>query len=612
MATVRQAAERSPGGVHAGATASRDGLLRAASFAIVVLLFGAADVLRTSAVRTATVLSMGGWLAFAVLFLAWAWRGMDVRAALGQSGRIATLTAVAFAVLLAYYLRSGLIDAGPHTDAVFTFLGLRSFVRLENPITFAGRTPSFPQAALMLLAHLPGVAIGFDALGALAIPLGAIVHLALLFAVATDLLVGGSLRAKAAVAALVSGMYSNRLLVFTYDITGYAFPAVCLALMFVVLVLDRIDDPNRAIGGLLAVALLHHYPGFFMVLPLCLLWLVAARAPWRRLRRFVADNPVVIAVVAMLAITLVTNPELMLNRVKDVTVGASGVDVLLEKNHDNMAFVDAFGRLIRFQFFTNARGSWFLVNVPALGGLVGPFVVGSWLLSWWTARRRARHLWLFLTLGSALGTLTVLQDLVTDSSDYRQFPFLFAMCTAGLAFAFRIPELRVPWRVAAVAYAIAFAAFNYVDLANLQGRTRGVDSAYRSQASMDALWRFVDRPDAARRLGADRIFVVVDPFFPLEPLYLEVIAPKAGVPVTTIPVAEACPQGRLSADDVSRRTCESVLVVANARHCAVEPGTPAGRPAVRGALYESICDRRLDRAADRSVVDVDLDGGRRT
>ena len=52
------------------------------------------------------------------------------------------------------------------------------------------------------------------------------VHLALLFGVITELLVSGSLLAKCAVVALVSGMYSNRLLIFTYDITGYAFPAV--------------------------------------------------------------------------------------------------------------------------------------------------------------------------------------------------------------------------------------------------------------------------------------------------------------------------------------------------------------------------------------------------
>jgi hypothetical protein len=252
------------------------------------------------------------------------------------------------------------------------------------------------------------------------------------------------------------------------------------------------------------------------------------------------------------------------------------------------------------------------VNLPALGGLVSLFVVGSWLVSWWTAPRPARHVALFLALAAALGALTITQDLVTDLNDYRQFPLLFALCTAGLAFAFRIPTLRMPWRAAAVAYAIAFACFNYVDLGNLQGRTRGVDSAYRSQASMDAVWRFVDRPDAARRLGADRIFVVVDEFFPLEPLYLEVIEPKAGVPVTTIRVAEACPQGHLSVDDVSRRTCESVLVVANARHCAIEPGTLNGRPAVHGWLYESTCDRPPERVADRPVVDVDLDAGRRT
>jgi hypothetical protein len=582
-----------------------------ATAAVSLLLFGAADVLRTSDVRTATLLSMGGWLAFGVLFLRWAGRGVDAGTALRRGVRLATLTLVAFGVLFAYYLRSRLIETGPHTDAVYSYLGLRSFVELTNPITFAGRTPSFPQAALMLLLHLPGVAVGFERLGPLVIPLGAIVHLALLFGVITELLVDASLLAKCAIVALVSGMYSNRLLVLTYDITGYAFPAICLALMFIVVVDERIGDRDRAVGGLLAVALLHHYPGFFMVLPLCVAWLLLGPTPWRHVRRFVAANPVVIVVLAMLAITLVTNPELMLTRVRDVTTGPGDVDRLRGKIGENMAFVQALVPLVRHQFFTNTRGSWFLLSVPALGGFVVPLVAGTWVLSCCAAERRVRHLLTLLAFAFGLGTLTIVQDLLTDFSDYRQFPFLFAMCTAGLAFTFRLPMLRGGWRAVAAAYAIAFAAYNYVDLARLHGQTHGVETAYRSQATMDALRRFVDAPDAVRRLGAARLFVIVDPFFPLESSYLDVLRPKAGVPVTTIPVAEACPRGRLWVEEVSRRACESFLVVANARHCGLEGVASAaeGTARVRGYLYESICGRGLDERPERAVADVAIEGG---
>jgi hypothetical protein len=582
-------------------------LLRASSVALLLVLFGAADALRTADVRTATLLSMGGWVAFGVLFLAWAWAGVESGAALRQCGRLAALTLVAFAVLLAYYLRSRLIETGPHTDAVFTYQGLRSFLALENPITFAGRTPSYPQASLMLLLHLPGVAVGFEALGPLAIPLGAIVHLALLLGVAVDLLATGSLRAKCAVVALAAGVYSNRLLVLTYDITGYAFPGVCLGLMFLVLVAGDLDRPNRAIGGLLAVALLHHYPGFFMVLPLCVAWLVLAREPWRRVQGFVADNPVVIAVLLMLAVSLATNPELMLNRIADVSVGPSGLESLRQKVRGNLVFLKAIGPLLRHEFYENTRGSWFLLSIPALGGFVLPLAAGAWLVSFWTVERRVRYLLLLLALAVGLGALTIVQDLLTTWSDYRQFPFLFAMFTTGLAFVLRLPSLRGPRRMLAAAYAIGFALYNYVDLGSFHGATHGVETAYRSQATMDTLRRFVDRPDAVRRLGAAKLFVVVDPFFPLEPLYLEVLAPRAGVPIKTIPVGEACPHGRMAEDEVSRRACKSFLVVAHATHCGAEGASPPDRRSpVLGRLYEAVCDRPEGTAAVRRVVDVDV------
>lgn len=584
-------------------------VLRAASFATLLGLFGTADVLRTSDPRGATLLSMGGWMAFGVLVVTWAWGGVAPRIALRQAGRIAALTLVSFGVLYAYYARSRLIETGPHTDAVFTYLGLRSFAALENPITFAGRTPSFPQAALMLLLHLPGLAIGFDVLGPSAIAFGAIVHLALLLGVMTDLLVGGAFPGKAAVVALLSGIYSNRLLILTYDITGYAFPALCLGFMFLVLVDHRGRDPQRAVGGLLAVALLHHYPGFFMALPLCLAWLVCARHPWQRVRRFLVENPVVVAVLLMLSITLATNPELVLTRIGDVAVGPHGVERLREKLRDNVASLGMAFPVLKYQFFTSTRGSWFLLSAPPLAGFLVPWVAGSWALSFWTAERPRRYLVWLLAFATSLAALTVAQNLATDFSDYRWFPLLFATFTTALAFVLRLPALRWSRRAPAAAYAVGFCLYNYVDLASLHGQTHAVETAHRSQAAMDGLRRFVADRDAVRRLAAAKILVVVDPFFPLAPLYLDVVRREAGVPVDTIAVAEACPQGRISIDEVSRQGCEALLVVADARHCERGGPTSEGAAPIRGFLFESTCNRPLDETAGRAVVEVDLDGG---
>jgi hypothetical protein len=106
-----------------------------------------------------------------------------------------------------------------------------------------------------------------------------------------------------------------------------------------------------------------------------------------------------------------------------------------------------------------------------------------------------------------------------------------------------------------------------------------------------------------RRLGAAKVLVAVDPFFPLESLYLEVVTPKAGVPVATMPVAEACPQGRVAVDAVSRRGCESVLLVADAAHCDVAPDPDVH--VVRGYLFQAVCDKP---GIERTVTELNVDG----
>src|SRR5437870_1716805 len=120
-------------------------------FAIVVLLFVASELTRTSDVRAATLLSMLGWQFFAVFAI------LDIgvprgRAALLRGlGCVLVTSLVAGGVLLIFFLRSRILEAGPMTDAVWTYLGLEWFVELHNPITFAGATPSYHQFAMSLL-----------------------------------------------------------------------------------------------------------------------------------------------------------------------------------------------------------------------------------------------------------------------------------------------------------------------------------------------------------------------------------------------------------------------------------------------------------------------------
>src|SRR5262249_8773216 len=105
-------------------------------------LFIAAEILRSSHTRNATLLSMIAWSLFLGAFLKWAWLGRGWRSGLGDISRIAILTAVAGTVLRLYFVRSGSIEAGVHVDAAYSYIGAGWFAGLRSPITFVAPNPS--------------------------------------------------------------------------------------------------------------------------------------------------------------------------------------------------------------------------------------------------------------------------------------------------------------------------------------------------------------------------------------------------------------------------------------------------------------------------------------
>ncbi|HLK11355.1 MAG TPA: hypothetical protein VKW76_08235 [Candidatus Binatia bacterium] len=285
-----------------------------------LLAFLVAELLRTPHGVAATRISMAAWLLY-LLSVIWWLRGRSGWAAfLKRSARVGLLGSSAFCVLFLYYHHSRVLDAGVHVDAAYTFLGLRWFVDSRNPITFVGATPSYYQPSFALLSHLPGLLVGFERIGAAAVPLGLMVQVALLLGAATERLAARPLGYQVATAALAAAVFSNRMLVLCYDKVGYAVPAICLGLMFCVAVDERaLSPPFRPIGAALALSILHYITGLVIVLPLCTVWLLLSRTPLRRLRVFLAENPVLLTAFGIFGVTVAIHPDLVLQRVRDVS-----------------------------------------------------------------------------------------------------------------------------------------------------------------------------------------------------------------------------------------------------------------------------------------------------
>src|SRR6185436_15674919 len=351
---------------------------------VLVTAFVLAELLRYRDAFRATILSMAGWTSFAVLFLCWLWEDCGVRTGLRRLARVAVLTAIAFAVLSLYYVRSQLLAAGIEVDATYTFMGTEWFLALDNPITFAGRTTSFAQFPMALLAHLPAALVGFDRLGPYAIHVGIILQVAILLALLTTFFVEGRLLTSAAIVALAAAVFSNRLTVLLCNLTGYAIPAISIGFIFLVTELGdrRPSVVMPRVGGLLMLSLMHHYPGFFFVLPLTVLWVVAGRTPWGRLATPLRAN-LPLCVAGLVAVTCLSiHPELLMNRIRAVTSPSLDLVEFRAKVVQNWAYLStAFPSAFIRMFFQESTGSWHLLTIPPLGGFLPYIVCANWVVT---------------------------------------------------------------------------------------------------------------------------------------------------------------------------------------------------------------------------------------
>src|SRR5215469_12669438 len=106
-------------------------------------LFLTADLSRLKDPRNATLIALAGWTLLVSATLIWARAGRSWGRFLRKLARIAVVALVAASVLLAYLLRSRVLEAGTHIDAVYTWVSLRGVFALRNPVTLVARTPSY-------------------------------------------------------------------------------------------------------------------------------------------------------------------------------------------------------------------------------------------------------------------------------------------------------------------------------------------------------------------------------------------------------------------------------------------------------------------------------------
>ena len=575
---------------------------------IVVMTFALAELARGPVQTRATILSMIGWATFLVLFLTWLWEECGVRTGLRRLGRITVLSAVAFAVLYLYYRRSRLLEAGIEVDATYTFLGVRWFTSLENPITFAGITMSFAQFPMALLGHLPAYLVGFDRLGPFAIHVAIMLQVAMLLALLTTHVLDRTLLVQAVTVAAVAAVFSNRFTVLLCNLTGYAIPSVSIGIIFLVTVLGEQSFSVMAprVGGLLMLSLMHHYPGFFFVLPLVGLWVVAGRAPWRRFTTFLRANVPLCATVLVAAASVGIHPELLLPRLQEVTEPNLTLDDFLVKVSENWDHLWNYFPLDFVQmFFRESVGSWHLLNIPPLGGLLGPIVLANWVVTAVAMGRRgvvygAR----LVVLGTCLVVLTALQHVLTDFANYRDMTLLLGMMTPGVGFVLLAPGAHAVLRPVLIGYGVAVAAYGYIDVAQLAGRRYAVpEYAPAQQAAMEALRQFWRHREGLRGAVVDA--VVTEPF-PLERLY-EDAAREHGITLRFVAADAFCKDPVATVEDVLDSACGRVAFALPATTCAAgwqQLGWPVARTAGGMAIYlfESACGSSSPR--DRSSPEV--------
>jgi hypothetical protein len=120
-----------------------------------------------------------------------------------------------------------------------------------------------------------------------------------------------------------------------------------------------------------------------------------------------------------------------------------------------------------------------------------------------------------------------------------------------------------------IAYALAVAAYQYVDVAQLAGKHYGVDEyAPEEQATMEAL-RAYWRGEGGALLRGGHLHVVVKLRFPLEHLYTYA-AREHGIELHFVSVAEFCGNVPGAMDKATAPTCGQIAFAMR--------GNPCGRP----------------------------------
>lgn len=575
--------------------------------------FLAAELLRDVARPQSTLLSMIGWTTFVLLWVVWLCARRGIRGGLARIARVSALTVVAFPVLYAYYAHSQLVAAGIEVDASYTFLGLHWFVGMDNPITYAGRTTSFAQFPLALLTHLPADLVGFDRLGPFAIHAGIMLQLAALLAFLMVVLVERNVVVQAALVALAAAVFSNRLTLLLYNLTGYAIPAVTVGILFLVIALgDRRPSVvfPRA-GALLALALLHHYPGFFFVLPIVAAWVVAGRAPWPRVATFVRANVPLFAVLIIGAICITIHPELLIQRLRAVTTENAGADAFRLKAAQHWEFLTGgFPSMFVRTFFRESAGSWHLLDIPPLGGPTPWLVVGSWIATVLALGRRGiGYVMRLAVLALGLLALTAFQHVVTGFENYRDMLLVIGLVTTSIGVVPLIVRVDARRGALLAVWALVVAVCNWTDVTALVGRHYGVlQYAPRSQALAEDLRRYWRR-DAAGPHDAILVAIVHEPF-PLEPLY-QLAARRHAIDLRFADVQRFCDDPVTTVAGTLPADCHAVAFALMPDMCpeSIErlgwPAPPDGPTAVMYA-FSNACDVRVARVIPSAVV-VPLD-----
>jgi hypothetical protein len=354
------------------------------------------------------------------------------------------------------------------------------------------------------------------------------------------------------------------------NLTGYAIPSMSIGIMFLGLVLGRRSFERMApwIGGLLMLSLMHHYPGFFFVLPLVALWVVAGWQPWWRVATFVQANLPLCVILAMAIANLSLHPELLLARIRAVTTPGLAMDEMRAKIALHwFNLTGPFPGQFVETFFRRTPGSWHLLNIAPLGGLLAPIVATDWLMTGVALGRRALVFARALAaLAVCLLTLTVLQHLVTGFENYRDMTLLLALTTVGIGFVVRIPDVGTPLRVLLIAYGIAVAAYQYVDVEELAGKHYLVDEyAPEEQATMEAL-RGYWRHEGDARLRGTQLNVVVGRRFPLEHLYTYA-AREHGITLHFVRAAEFCANVRAGIEEAASTNCGQIAFAMRSATC---------------------------------------------